>query len=88
MQILAKGNSMYPTLMNGEKYEVEPIDQQSVREGDIIVFFAYGEVICHRVIKKITTKSGKIYLKTKGDNCNDADAYAISTDMLIGKVSQ
>ena len=86
MKILAKGDSMLPTLKDGEFYEMELLNGESICVGDIIVYCMEGLVICHRVIRVICTKSNMIFIKTKGDNCAKADPYAITMDKVLGKI--
>lgn len=86
MNILAKGTSMLPTLKEGKIYSVKLIKEDELKVGDIVVYCVDDLVICHRVVKIIHTQSGNIYLKTKGDNCVEADPYAITLDMVVGKV--
>ena len=47
MYILAKGDSMLPTLTDGEYYRIEPIDNGEISPKDIIVFNIDGITICH-----------------------------------------
>ena len=51
MYILAKGDSMLPTLTDGEYYRIEPIDNGEISPKDIIVFNIDGITICHRVLQ-------------------------------------
>ena len=86
MRILAKGSSMYPTMKDGSLYNIEPIDVQHIQTGDIIAYLVEDMVICHRIIHVISTRNGKMFFKTQGDNCVEPDPYAITEDMLIGKI--
>lgn len=87
MRILAKGTSMYPTLKEGQIYTLESFNKEKFSIGDIIVYCVDNLTICHRVIKIIHTRSGEVYIKTKGDNCAVADPYAITLDMVVGKIN-
>ena len=86
MYILAKGDSMLPTLVDGEYYRVEPVENGEIHPKDIIVFNKNGITICHRVLQVINTRSGKTFIQTKGDNCSSPDSFAVTLDMVIGKV--
>ena len=46
MYILAKGDSMLPTLTDGEYYRIEPIDNGEISPKDIIVFNIDGIISC------------------------------------------
>ncbi len=86
MQILASGNSMLPTLEDGKTYNIELVDDRTIQQGDIIVYYADGIVICHRVISILISKNNTVFYRTKGDNCTKPDPYAITKDMVIGKI--
>ena len=86
MQILAEGNSMYPTLVAGGKYNVILVKEEDIVVGDIIVFFINNIVICHRIIEIICFKNNKRFYKTQGDNCSEPDSSAVTFDMIIGKI--
>ena len=88
MYMLAKGDSMLPTLCDGEYYRIEPIGNGEIYPEDIIVFNKDGITICHRVLQVIHTKSGKVFIKTKGDNCPSPDDFLVTTDMVIGKLQE
>ena len=51
MNILAKGNSMLPTLKDGEIYNIELIEEDVIQIGDIIVYYVVSLPICHRIIE-------------------------------------
>ena len=86
MTILAKGNSMLPTLKDGETYNIELLENTTIQIGDIIVYCIDNLIICHRVINILSSKNNHTFYKTKGDNCTDPDPYAINSDMVIGKI--
>lgn len=86
MKLLAKGNSMMPTLVDSHFYKMVKIENGQVSKGDIIVYKVKDLLICHRVIDVVVLKSGRRFYKAKGDNCCDADPYAITIEMIIGKV--
>lgn len=88
MYILAKGDSMLPTLVDGEYYRMEPVEIDEIHPKDIIVFNKNGIIICHRVLQVINTRNGKMFIQTKGDNCPIPDNFAVTTDMVIGKIQE
>ena len=88
MYIIAKGNSMLPTLKDGYKYKIEPITNGEIYPNDIIVFHIGELIICHRVVKVVSTKKGYSFIKTKGDNCLKPDSFAVRSDMIIGKIKE
>ena len=46
----APGHSMFPTIMANETIMVEPIEPETVRTGDIILYRTNGRLIAHRVV--------------------------------------
>jgi signal peptidase I len=56
-----KGESMHPTIKNGEVVVVEPVEPCRVRRGDIVLYksVARGRVIAHRVVR-VNRKRGDI----------------------------
>lgn len=83
VRFLVNGYSMMPLLRNGkDEVELEPCDQQSVKEGDIILFRYMGKHILHRAIK--CESEGYIF---RGDNVFGRKEAAQSCD-VIGKVSK
>lgn len=77
---------MLPTLKDGKVYNMIMTTDSEIVVGDIVVFHLDGMNICHRVIKVIRSRSGEVFLKTKGDNCLEPDPYAITIGMVIGKI--
>ena len=88
MFIIAKGNSMYPALIDGNKYIVDESNISNIQSGDIIVYYANEKVICHRVIHIIKAKNSDVFYKTKGDNCPNPDPFAVRLEQIIGIVRQ
>lgn len=86
MNILAKGNSMFSTMKEGELYNIDIENNKVLNIGDIIVYVKNEMVICHRIIDIIRTKNNSIFYVTKGDNCTEPDPYAITLDKVIGKI--
>jgi signal peptidase I len=46
----APGHSMYPTIMANETIVVEPINPETVKPGDIILYRTNGRLVAHRVV--------------------------------------
>lgn len=78
--------SMEPTIMPGDIILVEKIGIDSVNVGDVIMFNnGEGMFITHRVIEK-SDNTGEILCATKGDNNSNADAGAVNSSQLKGRV--
>lgn len=86
MQIIAKGTSMLPTLIEGCSYYAEPVKASNLRVGDIIVYYINGKIICHRIVKLIVSRSDQIFIRTKGDNNSSADSYAVLPQFILGRI--
>lgn len=84
--ILAKGDSMLPTLVEGKIYKVEPVAEGGVYPNDIIVFKKNGRLICHRVKRIIQTRNGQFFIETKGDNCPMPDPFTVTFNTIVGKI--
>ena len=46
----APGHSMYPTIIANETILVEPVDPETVKRGDIILYRTNGRLVAHRVV--------------------------------------
>ncbi len=52
----AAGQSMHPTIRDGETIVVEPIDLRDIKRGDIVLYRDLRGVIAHRVVAIIRTQ--------------------------------
>jgi len=87
------GDSMYPTIEDGDNVKVQFYSNECpINVGDIIVYNAWmigvttkGMWIGHRVTAKY--KQGDTwYFRTKGDNCPEADGWKVPESAVLGKV--
>ncbi len=76
------GRSMYPTLKNGMRVEVQPVEYDELRVGDIVVFNSGNGIICHRLLKK----SNRL-CHLKGDTNLHSD-HPVIWAQVIGKVTR
>lgn len=90
---IVSGNSMYPTLQDGDLVIFHAAPQQ-IPNGTIIVFVQSGTgisvldsllkpVLIHRVVD-VVNESGDISYETKGDNNQQPDPGAVSSDRILG----
>lgn len=77
---------MLPTLTEGSVYETKPVECCKLNIGDIIVYYMDDMIVCHRIVKIIQSKSGKLFFRTKGDNNSNTDPYAVLPDYILGKL--
>ena len=81
----AKGQSMQPTIRDGEVLTVVPIAPSDVQRRDIILYRAVSGLIAHRVVE-ITKKQGHAVAFTlRGDALGTCDA-PVPAEQLLGKV--
>ncbi|MEM2741783.1 MAG: signal peptidase I, partial [Nitrososphaeria archaeon] len=81
-----EGNSMHPTLENGDLIIIYKVDFRSLQVGDIIVFNSpvYNVRIVHR-IKEIKLIGNEMVLITQGDNNRIPDPGYVREENYIGK---
>lgn len=81
------GNSMYPTLKNGDVVSVKSSKPEDIRKGTIIVFHHWpSNLTTHRVVA-IHKCDGETIYKTQGDNNPVPDNYGVIYSEIIGAVS-
>lgn len=77
----ARGDSMYPTIRDGEMVDIVPCDASSLRRGDIVLAAMMRGMTLHRIVR--ITADGII---TRGDNATDDDG-TIASAKLLGKAA-
>lgn len=81
----AKGWSMRPLIRDGDFIIVSPIENSSIKTGDVVFYSATGnKVIVHRLIRKYKQK-GKITVLIKGD-ASFSSPEKIDIQNVLGKV--
>jgi signal peptidase I len=96
---VVEGNSMYPTLQNGDMILFKAVNTQNIPNGTIIVFIQSntGEsvldgllkpIIIHRVVGSFMQADGTMYYVTKGDNNNFNDPSAVQANHILGVPAQ
>ena len=92
---IINGNSMYPTLQNGDMVIFHSMPRQNIPNGTIIVFVQADTgtatldsiirpVVIHRVIGLVVQADGTNYYKTKGDNNQLADPSLAESTYVLG----
>lgn len=76
----AVGQSMYPTIRNGEVLHVEPIGNSKLKRGDIILFRRGDGLKAHRIVKI----GGEVFV-TRGDSSLQADSE-VGREEILGRV--
>jgi len=77
--------SMSPTVEKGDILIIEKTKNSSkIQEGSILAFNYNGEIIVHRVIKRIEKEGQSISFQTQGDYNETADHHLVSMNEVIG----
>lgn len=61
------GYSMWPFLKQGERVIVKKVPLEELKIGDIILYRENGQLVCHRLVKKIRSRDRHL-LYARGDN--------------------
>lgn len=83
--VAVMSNSMYPLFQRGDVLVYEKINPKDLEIGDVLVFSNGDKVVLHR-INKIIRKNNDVYITTKGDNLDTADAQITTSKDVIGKM--
>ncbi len=85
IQKSASGTSMLPSIPDGTVLQIEPVQHNPVRLGDIVYFLdSSGNTRIHRV-SCILKKGTETLIQTWGDNCEQPDAV-IERSQILGRV--
>ena len=88
--ITVTDDSMYPTLVPGDKLLVNPVDISEIKVGDIISFdthFEEANIITHRAVE-VLENNGVVEIHTQGDHDDHPDTWIIRQESLIGLVAE
>lgn len=83
--IIVFGNSMWPTLKNGERIAVYRCAEEEIAIGDIIVYkLRCDHLVVHRVLNVMQVEEKRFFL-TKGDHNSEDDGYFIPFCCVLGR---
>ena len=77
------GFSMWPFLRAGEKLLIKKTPTENLKVGDIIIYRADSQLVCHRLIKKIKQRE-RYLLYVRGDS-SVSWPEPITEEMFLGK---
>jgi signal peptidase I len=83
-RFVARGDSMYPTIHDGDAVHVEPCTQHSLRVGEVVLAQASRGLTAHRIVR-IRERHGAVQVVTRGDNCLRSDPPLLSV-AILGRV--
>jgi hypothetical protein len=78
------GSSMRPLLEAGDEILVSLGSPEEIREGDLAVFGEFGRLTAHRIVKRVPSPQGTMFLE-KGDG--NLWAGVIAPERLRGRVN-
>lgn len=92
---IVEGNSMYPTLQNGDLVVFHSPPPGMIANGSIIVFVQTGTgisaldsllkpVLIHRIVGVVVQGDGKVNYQTKGDNNQQIDPELVPASRVLG----
>ena len=81
----AKGQSMQPTIRDGEVLTVVPIAPSEVQRRDIILYRAVNGLIAHRVVNITKRQGHAVAFTLRGDALGTCGA-PVQAEQLLGKV--
>ena len=81
----AVGQSMQPTILSGDRIEIDRVPAGALSPGDIIAFRKGRLLICHR-IKAVREESGQLFFVTAGDAYLQSDPFEVTPPEIAGKV--
>jgi len=78
--------SMEPELKVGGVVITRPVEAEEIKAGDIITFYSplSEKLTSHRVIA--AEEGSSLHFSTKGDANEDADAFSVPAENVMGKV--
>jgi len=77
------GYSMWPFLKGGKRIIVKKVPIEKLRIGDIVLYRANNQAVCHRLVKKVVDKKRRL-LYVRGDNSLSLPE-PIPEEMFLGK---
>lgn len=96
--LIVLSDSMYPLFQEGDVIFIKRINNQGLKENDIVTYKNEGKLITHRIVKKIKQlKEGEVMedlyeqgkcedaLITKGDNNKYPDGYFVNIEDIVGR---
>lgn len=80
------GTAMQPALDDGDLVTVEPVNAQSVRAGDIVLYQSLRDTaLIHRIVRMEARSSGR-FMVTRGDACATTDV-PVPIHHVMGRVT-
>lgn len=85
VELRMSGSSMSPAIEDGDVITIEPIADEPVRQGDIVLYQSrYDTAVIHRVIR-IERNQSERTVTTRGDSASQSDS-PVPLHRVIGRV--
>ncbi|HXG92967.1 MAG TPA: signal peptidase I [Blastocatellia bacterium] len=85
VELRMSGSSMSPAIEDGDIITIEPIADQPIRQGDIVLYQSrYDTAVIHRVVK-IERAAAERAIVTRGDKSSQSD-IPVPMHRVIGRV--
>lgn len=86
--VAISGQSMNPTLEDGDLILVKGVPPEEIKVGDIIIFDPQNGIrTVHRVTRIQTLENGTLTFKTKGDALDEDDPYTVYPENIHGRLA-
>ena len=77
------GFSMWPFLKEGERLIIKKVPPETLNVGDLILYKANNQTICHRLVRKVSHREEQL-LYARGDNSKSLPEL-ITKQTFLGK---
>ena len=84
VRFVARGQSMVPYILDGDRVEIEPLDSKMPCPGAVVLSCSDDRLILHRVVRIREDPTGA-YVTTKGDAVASADPE-IQLEQVLGQL--
>ena len=85
-RFVARGDSMYPAIHDGDAVRVEPCARHALQVGEVVLAKASRGLTAHRIVR-IRDQQGAFEIVTRGDNCLRSDPPLLPASLLGRLVS-
>lgn len=82
----AAGDSMYPTIADGDYVNVEPAGERPFSRGEVVLIDAPRGLTAHRIVRVTAAAAGRRWVTTRGDNSLRNDP-PITETAVLGRVT-
>jgi hypothetical protein len=81
----ASGDSMYPSIRDGERITVAPVAVDDLASGDVLLYRQGGRLLAHRLVVQSGSGAARM-LHLRGDGKGGCDA-PVQASAIVGRVT-